>query len=618
MTITSTTLGAIYSRKNEQTRFCVWAPRAKTVEVRVISPCRKYFNLHAEGAGYYTGITQGIAPGAHYFYRLDKDKERPDPAARFQPRGVHGPSAVMDDWHEWTDSAWKGLSLRDYIFYELHVGTFTREGTFEAIIPHLDELADLGITAVELMPVAQFPGNRNWGYDGVYPFAVQNSYGGPVGLKRLVNACHNKGLAVVLDVVYNHLGPEGNYLRDFGFYFTDHYRTPWGDSINFDGPYSDEVRRFFMENAVYWFTQFHVDALRLDAVHAIFDFSAVPFLQELAETVHALGETLNRKIYLIPESASNDNKLLRPSESGGYSLDAQWNDDFHHALHTVLTGERTGYYQDFGSLDQVVKSLTHGFIYDGIYSPFRKRRHGNSSRLIPLDKFVVYSQNHDQVGNRMKGERLAELISGNALKLAAAMVLLSPCLPLLFMGEEYGETAPFPYFVSHSDPELIQAVREGRRREFESFNWKESPPDPQAPATFNSAILRRKQCLKSGKNQVLMDFYRQLIRIRKELSIPAGTDKETVKVDYLVSQSVIRVSWESCDKEVSMLFHFSDSPVTLVFPMSRGIWQKKLDSNMRRAEDGSCTITDRVESNGKVQLDLDAYGCLVFVKEKEQ
>ena len=316
------------------------------------------------------------------------------------------------------------------MLYELHVGTFTAQGTFDAIVPHLDELKDLGITSIELMPVAQFPGDRNWGYDGVYPFAVQNSYGGPEGLKRLVNACHQRGLAVTLDLVYNHLGPEGNYLQDFGPYFTDRYRTPWGSAINFDGPESDEVRRFFIENALYWVTEFRVDALRLDAVHGIFDFSALHFLQELAAAVHEQAEQLNRRIYVIAESDLNDVRIVRSPELGGYGLDAQWNDDFHHALHTLLTGERTGYYEDFGRIQDLAKAFAEGFVYSGAYSPARRRRHGNSSKDLAAPRFVVFAQNHDQVGNR---HRLSALVSFEWLKLAAAVVLLSPFIPLLFI-----------------------------------------------------------------------------------------------------------------------------------------------------------------------------------------
>jgi len=407
------TLGAVYLGGG-RSRFTVWAPRARRVEVLLLSPEERVADLE-EKDGYHQATLEGVEPGSLYLYSLDGRIERPDPASRFQPKGVHGPSQVVDPAFPWADSCWSGIPLKDYVIYEIHVGTFTAQGTFEAVIAHLDELKDLGITAVELMPVAQFPGDRNWGYDGVYPFAVQDSYGGPAGFKALVNACHQKGVAVVLDVVYNHLGPEGNYLRDFGPYFTDRYRTPWGEAVNFDGPQSDEVRRFFIENALHWITEFHADALRLDAIHAILDFSAQPFLEDLTLAVKEQTEHLNRQVHLIAESDLNDTRPIRSRERGGFGLDAQWNDDFHHAVHTLLTGERAGYYRDFGRVEGLAKAWREGFIYSGEYSVHRRRRHGNSSRPIPARRFVVFAQNHDQVGNRMRGERLSFLVPPLAL-----------------------------------------------------------------------------------------------------------------------------------------------------------------------------------------------------------
>jgi maltooligosyltrehalose trehalohydrolase len=461
-------------------------------------------------------MVQGIEPGARYVFRLENDRDRPDPASRYQPEGVHGPSEVVDHTaFSWTDKGWSGLALQSMIMYELHTGTFTPEGTFDAIISRLGDLKDLGINAIELMPVAQFPGKRNWGYDGVYPFAVQNSYGGPEGLKRLVNACHARDIAAILDVVYNHLGPEGNYVGEYGPYFTDKYRTPWGNAINFDGSYSDEVRNFFVRNALSWITDYHIDALRIDAIHGIFDYSARHFLRELGEAVHARAGELGRRIYVIPESDLNDVRVISPPELGGYGLDAQWNDDFHHCLHTLLTGEKSGYYKDFGAIDQMERAYRDGFVYSGQYSPFRKRRHGSSSKDRPASQFVVFSQNHDQVGNRMQGERLSSLVSFEALKLAAGCVILSPYLPLLFMGEEYGETAPFLYFVSHSDPGLIEAVRNGRKEEFKAFGWEGEPPDPQDERTFLASELHWEERTK-GSHETLLRFYKQLIACERE------------------------------------------------------------------------------------------------------
>ncbi|PYV01833.1 MAG: malto-oligosyltrehalose trehalohydrolase, partial [Acidobacteria bacterium] len=471
----SLTLGATWLGDG-RCRFLVWAPHAQTVEVLVLAPQPQTAIMERIERGYYEAIIAGVGPGSLYVYRLDGSHERPDPASRFQPQGVHGPSQVVDTQaFEWGEDGWSGLPLESYLIYELHVGTFTPEGTFDGAIPHLDDLKDLGVTAVELMPVAQFPGARNWGYDGVYPFAVQASYGGPDGLRRLINACHQREVAVVLDVVYNHLGPEGNYFGDFGPYFSDRYRTPWGLGFNFDGPESDEVVRFFVENAIEWLTEFHVDALRLDAIHSIVDLCARPFLAELSQAVRTLAQRLDRRVYLIAESNLNDVRVIRPPQLGGFGFDAQWNDDFHRALHTLLTGERNGYYCDFGGVEPLAKALTEGFVYSGQYSRYRRRRHGNSSRLIPAHRLVVFAQNHDQVGNRMLGERLSalvSLVSFEGLKLAAGTTILSPFIPLLFMGEEYGETAPFQYFVDHSDPALIELVREGRRKDFARFDWQ--------------------------------------------------------------------------------------------------------------------------------------------------
>ena len=397
-------LGAVWLDHNRY-RFRVWAPFSKEVHVHIVAPEERLIRMQANG-GYHKITLDDVAPGTRYVYRLSNGTELPDPASRHQPEGVHGPSEVVDPRFEWGDGHWFGLPIENYIIYELHVGTFTPKGTFEAVIPHLDDLAQIGITTIELMPVAQFPGTRNWGYDGVFPFAVQNSYGGPDGLKALINACHQRGLVVVLDVVYNHIGPEGNGLAKFGPYFTGRYKTPWGQALNFDDAHSDEVRHFFISNALEWITDYHFDALRLDAVHAILDHSALNFLEELAKAVHEQGTALNRRVYVIAESTLNDTRLIRPTELGGYGLDAQWNDDFHHALHTLLTRERGGYYVDFGDFQHMAQAFSEGFVYSGRYSVNRGRRHGNSSRGIPSVKFVVYAQNHDQIGNRMLGERL--------------------------------------------------------------------------------------------------------------------------------------------------------------------------------------------------------------------
>jgi maltooligosyltrehalose trehalohydrolase len=485
---TALPVGASYLG-NARCAFRVWAPSARELFVDVYSPRPQTIRLSTSGGGLWHGVGDQIEPGARYKYRFSDGRVFADPASRSQPVGVHGPSEVVDPAFPWTDAHWHGLPVEDYVIYEMHIGTFTPEGTFHSATGHLSYLRELGITAVEIMPVAQFPGSRNWGYDGVYPFAVQNSYGGAAGFKRFIDAAHGLGLAVVLDVVYNHLGPEGNYLGQFGPYFTDRYRTPWGEAINFDGADNCPVRAYFVENALYWVRDFHLDGLRLDAVHAIHDNSHRHILAEIAEEVHACGRALHRTINVIAESDLNEVRIVLAGEIGGYGLDAQWSDDFHHALHAVFTGERSGYYEDFGRTEDLAKALSSGFVYSGQYSSYRGRCHGTDCTDIPGRAFVVCAQNHDQIGNRMKGERLSHLVAVDDLKLAAAILLLSPFVPMLFMGQEYADTAPFLYFVSHTDPQLVEAVRQGRKREFQAFLEQGDVPDAQDESTFARSTL---------------------------------------------------------------------------------------------------------------------------------
>lgn len=595
--------------------FRVWAPRAESVAVRLITPEEKLVHLKKGEAGYFHGVVEAVTPGTRYFYCLDGAKDRPDPASRFQPEGVHGPSQVTTTDFGWEDRGWCGLGLRDYVIYELHVGTFTPEGTFAAILPRLAELMELGITALELMPVAQFPGNRNWGYDGVYPFAVQNSYGGPEGLKRLINACHRQGLAVILDVVYNHLGPEGNYLWDYGSYFTDRYRTPWGDAVNFDGPHSDEVRRFCIENALYWLNDCRVDALRLDGLHAIIDRSPHTFLEELARTVHTQGERLGRRVYLLAESDLNDVRLIRAPELGGYGLDAHWNEDFHHALHTLLTGEKDGYYQDFGELRQMAKGFKEGFIYSGAYSPNRQRRHGSSSLGLPAHRFIVFAQNHDQVGNRLLGERLTQLLSFEALKLAAGVIILSPFIPLLFMGEEYGEVAPFQYFISHSDPKLVDAVRRGRREEFSGFRWQAEPPDPQSEATFQRSRLNHSLRQKEN-HRVLWEFYRELLRLRRKIAGFGGLDEVDREVYPYGKEKALMVRCSGRKVETSMLLNFAENPASLSFSWPGGGWEKMLDSAEARWCGPGSPAPPVLQADGEIFITLAPQSIVLFVRKE--
>ena len=596
-------------------RFLVWAPFASKVEVHITVPNERMLPLEADGKGYHQATVENVMPGSLYFYRLNGKTERPDPASKFQPQSVHGPSQVMDSNFSWQDEGWTGLPLEDHIIYELHTGTFTAEGTFNAIIPHLDMLRELGITALELMPVAQFQGNRNWGYDGVYPFAVQDSYGGPEGLKQLVAACHHQGMAVILDVVYNHLGPEGNYLADFGPYFTEHYRTPWGRALNFDGPDSDEVRRFFIENALYWIREFHIDALRLDALHAILDTSPFTFIEELARSVHDEAENLKRQVYLIGESAANDVRLIRDVPAGGYGLDAQWNDDFHHAVHVLLTGEKTGYYQDYGKFRHLVKAFAEGFAYSGQYSAYRRRRHGTSSEDIPARRFVVFTQNHDQVGNRAQGERLSGLVSFEKLKLAAALYLLSPFVPLVFMGEEYGETAPFLYFTSHSEPALIEAVRRGRREEFSAFRWQGEILDPQDEATFKCARLNHHLRYES-EHRTLLAYYQALIRLRREVPALRNLDKKVMQVTDDEKAKILWLHRWQPGSEAAIIYNCGEDEAAVSLPVPEGRWQKRFDSaEVVWGGDGSST-PETLQSEGELIIPVKPASAVLFVKEQ--
>jgi maltooligosyltrehalose trehalohydrolase len=565
----------------------------KGVDLKIVSPRKKIVPMEKDASGYWSTVVDDISAETLYFFRLEDDRDRPDPASHFQPEGVHGPSqAVNHSLFRWTDDAWKGMPLSEMIIYELHIGTFTPEGTFDAAIGRLSQLHDLGINTIEIMPVSQFPGKRNWGYDGVFPFAVQNSYGGPDGLKKLVNACHRNEMVVILDIVFNHLGPEGNYLWDYGPYFTDKYRTPWGMAVNFDDAYSNEVRNFFFENALHWFRNYRFDALRLDAIHGITDFSASPFLQELADAVKDFSDR-GRRVYLIAESDLNDSRITRAKEFGGFGIDAQWNDDFHHALHALMTGEVDGYYQDFGKIEHMAKAFKEGFVYSGRQSKFRKRRHGNSSKDRPAHQFIVFSQNHDQVGNRMLGERLSTLVSFEALKLAAGLVLLSPYIPLLFMGEEYGEDQPFFYFVNHSDAELIEAVRKGRKEEFEAFEWQGDPADPQSAETFLKSKIRWEK-RNEGRHKVLLDYYKNLIKLRRDIPALSNLDKNSLDVFGLEDEKLLLMRRWQDGSEVFSVFNFNDVDARLAAPLTAGVWKKILDSSENIWNGPGTLLPDRI------------------------
>ncbi len=517
----------------------VWAPHADRVE---LTGGNRNTDMEKDAAGWWASDTSPLRHGDDYAFRVNGAGPFPDPRSPWQPCGVHGPSRWLDHGRfAWEDSGWKPPSHESAVIYELHAGTFTPEGTFDSALQQLDYLADLGITHVELMPVAEFPGSRGWGYDGVDLYAPHHAYGGPEGLKRLVNACHLRGLAVLLDVVYNHLGPCGNYLGKFGPYFTDRHKTPWGMAINLDGPESDEVRRFLIDNALMWLREYHMDGLRVDAVHALVDTSATHFLEQLCAEVRLLEPVMGRPFVMIAESDLNDPRVVRPSESGGYGMDAQWNEDFHHSLHAVLTGERTGYYQDFGRLADLAKALTKGFVYDGIYSPYRRRHHGRPAAGITGHQLVGCLQNHDQVGNRAMGERTSNLIPPGMLKIGAAVVLTSPFVPMLFQGEEWGASTPFLFFTNHDDPELGKAVTLGRRKEFAAFGWDpETFPDPQSEDSFRRSQLDWRE-LERPMHRELAEWHRSLIRLRRRTpALRAGRMEEAaVRLDETARWLVI-------------------------------------------------------------------------------
>jgi maltooligosyltrehalose trehalohydrolase len=600
------------SLAGNRTRFLVWAPKASTVAVRLTSSSDRTLPLEPLGGGYHSATAEDCGPGARYVYVLDGRLERPDPASRLQPEGVHGPSEVVGPEFAWTDTGWTGLPLESQVLYELHVGVYTAAGTFDAVAGRLEHLKRLGVTTLQLMPVAQFPGERNWGYDGVYPFSVQPSYGGRAGLKRLVDRCHACGLAVSLDVVYNHLGPEGNYLWDYGPYFTERYRSPWGDAVNFDGPGSDDVRRYFLENALVWVTEFHVDMLRLDAVHAIFDRSARPFLLELAEAVHRRAAELGRQVQLVAECDLDDPRFVRPSPAGGLGLEALWNDGFHHALRALLTGERAGYYVDYGSLEHLARAYRDGFVHSGQFSAYRGRRHGAPASDLPGSSLVVFSQNHDQVGNRMLGERLDTHVGLAGAKLAAASVLLSPFVPLLFMGEEYGEAAPFQYFVSHSDPALIEAVRQGRKQEFASFLWKGEPPDPQALETFERCKLDPAGGSSTERQCCLLAFYRALLELRRGLPELAVPDRGGLQVIALEEQRTLLLLRKAGRRTAAILLHFGQTSRTLELPFPGGRWRLLLDSESPAFGGEGGGLPAELESRGVVTLTMLPRSASVF------
>ena len=567
----------VHFTEYKQADIRVWAPVAEEVSITRCDPSAR-IPLTRDEVGYWVATTDQLKPGDTYYVTLNGTTNRPDPASLAQPEGVHGPSQAVDvNTFVWTDTDWANPPLADYILYELHVGTFTPEGTFAALETKLDYLKTLGVNAIELMPVAQFPGTHNWGYDGVLPYAVQNSYGGVQGLQQLVNACHQKGIAVVLDVVYNHLGPEGNYFRDFGPYFTSKHCTPWGDAINFDDAASDAVREYYIENALMWFRDLHIDALRLDAVHAIKDLGAVHILQDIRLRVDELMNATGQRYHLIVECDLNDPRYINPVSEHGYGMDAQWIDEFHHALRVAVSGEQNGYYADFNGLAHLAKTYQDAYVYDGQYSPHRQKTFGAKAEANPGQQFVVFSQNHDQIGNRMQGERPVLLVGFEMAKLMAGAVMVSPFIPMLFMGEEWAEPNPFLYFVSHTDPDLAEAVRQGRKREFAAFHGEGEVPDPMAEATFQRSKLQW-ELLDREPNQTMFRYYQTLINLRKQHPVLCALNRWQLDVQADEATSTLYLHRWQGNEHLRCLMNFSTQPQTVTIPADTGLWQKLFDS----------------------------------------
>ncbi|HEX3019180.1 MAG TPA: malto-oligosyltrehalose trehalohydrolase [Chitinispirillaceae bacterium] len=593
-------IGAVY-QGNRKCSFTVWAPFINSVSLKIISPVERLIPMEKSNGGYWSISDVDAKPGDRYYYCLDDKLVRPDPASQYQPENVHGPSEIVDHIsYKWHDSQWMGIPLEKMIIYELHTGTFSTEGTLGGVLHKLDYLLELGINAIELMPLAQFPGERNWGYDGAYPFAVQSTYGGPVALKDLVDACHCRGIAVIMDVVYNHLGPEGTYVLDYGPYFTNKYSTPWGDAINFDGPYSDGVRYFFIQNTLNWFENYHIDALRLDAIQGIFDFGAKHILQDLAENTERFSAS-GRKRYLIAESDLDDVRVITPINQNGYGIDAQWHDDFHHSLQAILTGEKKNYYADFGELAQLVKAYRDGFVYTWTYSENRKRHHGSSSSQIPGKQLVICLQNHDQIGNRLFGERLSMMISFEALKLAAGALFTAPYIPLLYMGEEFAADTPFQYFISHYDQDLVNAVREGRAREFGQMHQNNNSPDPQDPETFFRCKLDWIS-IDQQKHQIMLKYYRHLICLRKTVPALKFLEKKNLEVTGYEKEKVLIISRWHENNSICAIMNLSDRLVNLYIDKVPIPAKKLIDSTeLQWAGDGS-SIPDEFYSKREYRL----------------
>lgn len=617
-------LGAILVEGDDKNRceFIVWAPEAKTVDVHLIGDEDRYVPMARIDRGYFRAVTEGIVPGQPYLYRINGKDEYADPAARALPDGVQGASVVVERDFSWTDADWRGIDINDYIIYELHIGTFSPEGTFLGAIPCLDHLVELGVNVVEIMPINQFSGQRGWGYDGVFIYAPHNTYGTPDDFKRLVDACHERGLAVVLDVVYNHFGPEGSGVNNFAPYTTERYKTPWGQAMNFDGAHGDEVREYFIENALYWIHEFHVDALRLDATHYMYDFAAVTFIEDLIEGVGHYRQSLGRNVYMIAESDRNNARLITARDEGGLGMDAQWNDDFHHALLSAVRGEQSGYFRDFGDFWRLLKAFREGYVYSGEYAPSRQMRHGMSSKLLPGNRFVIFFDNHDQIGNHMPADRLIKLVTFEQYKLLLGATLLAPYVPLLWMGDEYAETAPFEFFVDFTSPELCDAVRKGRKAEFgSSIREGVEVPDPVSEAVFHASKLNL-DLKREGKHRVMFEFHKTMIGLRRQFGALRVPDKDRTEVVEFERKPLIYLRRWADDgtSEVFALLNFSHDPCGARLPVPNGQWRKLINS----ADPYWCEDSDMaqpvephvIDVHESLDLTLAPYSFTVYVREQ--
>lgn len=591
-------------------KFIVWAPKLDKIILSLENGgINEEYEMKKDNFGYWTKEISNIKEGQRYYYKIAGEKY-PDPASKSQPEGVHKASEVVK--LDKLKTKYAGIELSKMIIYEIHVGTFTEKGNFQGIIENIKYLKELGINTVELMPLAQFPGKVNWGYDGVYPFAVQNTYGGLKELQNLIDELHKNNIAIIIDVVYNHLGPEGNYLSKFAPYFNPKYNTPWGSALNFDSEYSYGVRDYFIQNALFWIKELGADGLRLDAVHEIYDKSSVHILSEISENIKKIEKEENRKIVLIAESDLNDTKIINPKMKGGYEIDAQWCDDFHHSIHTFLTSEFKGYYEDFGKFEYIEKTYKEGFVYSGQYSEHRKKYLGKSSKDISPEKIVVCIQNHDQIGNRLFGERLSKLIEFEKLKLAAGALFLSPYTPMIFMGEEYAEKNPFMFFSDYGDENLKEGVKLGRKKEFEYFGWKDEFIDPQSKETYEKSILNKK--IEKEENKIIFEIYKLLIKLKKDGYI-GKRNRKNIKIKTFENKKIVYIESLNKDKKTFSILNFSNEEISIGKIIPDGKWEKIIDSSSEKWLGKGSNLPKIL--TGKLTIKVNSHSFIIYKEMKK-